>query len=175
MTELIYCPYRAEGSFKLPVSVTKIDSFAFADSNVSELTILRDDIQIEPFAFGFEIVYDDSPFRQYGEYYRVAHTPMTVVCHSDSPAALYAESKLLDVTDTEERAFEMGDADGDGETDLVDVTRIQASLEHLTSQEVADRVAADIDRNKLIEIIDATYLQRWLNDMKIPYEMIIKN
>ena len=175
MTELIYCPYRAEGSFKLPVSVTKIDSFAFADSNVSELTILRDDIQIEPFAFGFEIVYDDSPFRQYGEYYRVAHTPMTVVCHSDSPAALYAESKLLDVTDTEERAFEMGDADGDGETDLVDVTRIQASLEHLTSQEVADRVAADIDRNKLIEIIDATYLQRWLNDMGIPYEMIIKN
>lgn len=175
MTELIYCPYRAEGSFKLPVSVTKIDSFAFADSNVSELTILRDDIQIEPFAFGFEIVYDDSPFRQYGEYYRVAHTPMTVVCHSDSPAALYADSKLLDVVDTEERAFEMGDADGDGETDLVDVTRIQASLEHLTSQEVADRVAADIDRNKLIEIIDATYLQRWLNDMGIPYEMIIKN
>ena len=66
------------------------------------------------------------------------------------------------------------DADGDGDTNLMDVSRIQMSFANPNAVNVADRVAVDIDRNKQVEIIDATYLQRWLNQIEIPYEIIIK-
>ena len=56
----------------------------------------------------------------------------------------------------------------------MDVTYIQMSFADPSEINVADRIAVDIDRNKLVEIIDATYLQRWLNKMDIPYEIMIK-
>lgn len=174
MSELIYCPKRGDSSFKLPVSVTKIDSFAFADADISELTILRDDVEIAPFAFGFDVVYSRNNGGIYGENYQVIYQPMNVICHEGSPAEAYAQNMMLNIESTDERAFELGDADGDGETNLMDVTRIQMSFAKPNIVNVADRIAVDIDRNKLVEIIDATYLQRWLNQMEIPYEIIIK-
>ncbi len=174
MTELIYCPKRNDSSFKVPVSVTKIASFAFADADISELTILRDDVQIAPFAFGFDVVYTRNNGGFYGENYQVNYQAMNVICHEGSPAQAYAQSMLLNIQSTEERAFELGDADGDGDTNLMDVTYIQMSFADPSEINVADRIAVDIDRNKLVEIIDATYLQRWLNKMDIPYEIMIK-
>lgn len=174
MTELIYCPKRDGDSFKVPVSVTKIDSFAFADADISELTLLRDDVDIAPFAFGFDVAYDRNYGGIYGETYRVTYQAMKVICHEGSPAGAYAQNMMLDIEDTDERAFELGDADGDGDTNLMDVSRIQMSFANPNAVNVADRVAVDIDRNKQVEIIDATYLQRWLNRIEIPYEIIIK-
>jgi len=171
MTELVYCPKRSDSSFELPLSVTKIDSFAFADADISELTIRRDDVEIAPFAYGFDVIYDTGFNSIYGETYQVTYHPINVICHESSPANVYAQSMLLDVENTDERAFELGDADGNGITDLMDVTRIQMVLAKTDKVKIADMVAVDIDRNKRVNIIDTTFLQRWLTGQEIPYEI----
>lgn len=64
----------------------------------------------------------------------------------------------------------IGDTDGDGEVNSIDVTNIQrycASM-HLTIPE-STLMMGDVDKNGILDIIDATYIQRWLAHIQIPY------
>lgn len=169
MTELIFCPKRNTDTFKLPKTVKKIDSFAFGVSGLKEVVILRDGIELEPYAIGFDIWYDLSPFYIPGRTYKAVYHPMKVTCHEDSPAAIYAEDELLTVNTTEESEFETGDADGNGVTDLMDATYIQACLVEIEGCMLSDNLACDIDKNGEIEVIDATFIQRWAANIPIPY------
>ena len=53
-----------------------------------------------------------------------------------------------------------GDADGDGEVTILDVTAIQRWLAGLPTD--FNGAAADVDGDGDVTILDATYIQRWL-------------
>jgi len=59
----------------------------------------------------------------------------------------------------------LGDADGDREITVLDVTAIQRMLADLTQTAVVNEIAADVDQNGVLEIPDATWLQRYLSYM----------
>ena len=62
----------------------------------------------------------------------------------------------------------LGDADGDGEATVLDVTAIQKDLAALSDKGV-DEIAADTDGDGKVTVLDATYVQRWLADLDVPY------
>ena len=63
----------------------------------------------------------------------------------------------------------LGDADQDGYVSILDATRIQRVLAHLSEFEGDGELAADVDGNGVIEILDATYIQQWLAELDVPY------
>lgn len=64
----------------------------------------------------------------------------------------------------------LGDADGNGVVDIMDVTAIQYHLADLyTPVEKAVLMAGDTDNNGALDICDATYIQRYLAEMEIPF------
>ena len=65
----------------------------------------------------------------------------------------------------------LGDADGDGEVTISDVTCIQRVLAEWPPDEGFSEAAADIDGNGEIEITDATLLQQWLAEMSVSYSI----
>ena len=65
----------------------------------------------------------------------------------------------------------LGDADGDGEVTISDVTCIQRKLAEWPPDERFSESAADIDGNGEIEITDATLLQQWLAEMSVSYSI----
>ena len=64
----------------------------------------------------------------------------------------------------------LGDADGDGEVTISDVTCIQRALAEWTDSSCSEK-AADIDGNGKLEITDATLLQQWLAEMNVAYSI----
>ena len=64
----------------------------------------------------------------------------------------------------------LGDANSDGTVSLLDATCIQSSLSGLRA-ECLSELSADVDGNNLIEITDATYIQRYLVGMETPYSI----
>lgn len=62
-----------------------------------------------------------------------------------------------------------GDADGDGEVTILDVTYIQRMLAEFPVDIEISEQAADVDGNGEIDIADVTFIQRWLEDMETPY------
>ena len=56
----------------------------------------------------------------------------------------------------------LGDVDGNGEVDIVDVTFIQRVLANMKPETYDIKRRGDVDKNDALEIIDATILQRWL-------------
>ena len=63
----------------------------------------------------------------------------------------------------------LGDADGDGEVTVNDITCIQRVLAELPAADGFSESAADVDKNGKVDILDATYLQQWLAEMQTPY------
>lgn len=63
----------------------------------------------------------------------------------------------------------LGDADGDGDVTINDVTCIQRVLAELPLIGGFSEAAADIDGNGAVEIADATLIQQWLAEMQTPY------
>lgn len=66
--------------------------------------------------------------------------------------------------------YVLGDADGDGEVTIIDVTYVQRYDAHFNipiSQE--SLMNADVDGSGEVEIIDATYTQRFLAEMNVKY------
>lgn len=64
----------------------------------------------------------------------------------------------------------LGDADGDGEVTILDVTCIQKKLAKLSVGNFSV-IGADVDGNGEISIIDATCIQRYLARIKTPYSI----
>lgn len=61
----------------------------------------------------------------------------------------------------------MGEADGDGQVTISDVTCIQRYLSNLIGEENIDLNAADLDLNG-VDITDATQIQRYLAGYDVP-------
>lgn len=68
----------------------------------------------------------------------------------------------------------LGDADGNGYVEVVDVTLIQRRLAGIDvlNPERVDYVG-NVTRDGKLSIIDATFIQRWIADIEIPYEVNI--
>lgn len=64
----------------------------------------------------------------------------------------------------------LGDADGDGSVDAVDVTVILRYLVRIKVND-PDRVAlaGNVTRSGVLDITDATFIQRWIVGVDIPY------
>ena len=63
-----------------------------------------------------------------------------------------------------------GDADGDGQITVMDVTEVQHLLSSMnTKSDEATLMFADVDKNGVLEVIDATFILRYLAGIEIPY------
>ncbi len=62
----------------------------------------------------------------------------------------------------------LGDANLDGEVDVVDVTWIQRAEAFIITLSDLENLAADVDRNGETDIVDATWIQRWLAEISSP-------
>lgn len=65
----------------------------------------------------------------------------------------------------------LGDADGDGEVNIKDVTAIQQHLVDLRSFTPENRLSSDVDNSGKVTIRDANYIQRWQLGVDVPYEI----
>ena len=72
------------------------------------------------------------------------------------------------ITEPYEEPVTLGDADGDGEVTIIDVTTIQRKLINIPVSSF-NEVAADADIDGELTIIDATWIQRHLAGFNIPY------
>lgn len=66
-------------------------------------------------------------------------------------------------------SYKRGDADGDNEITIMDATVIQRVLVQIPVTNFNEK-AADVDNNGL-DITDATFIQRHLAEMDIPYRI----
>ena len=62
----------------------------------------------------------------------------------------------------------LGDANLDGAVDITDATWIQKYDVKMVKLSDKAKQLADVDQNESVSIIDATLIQRWLNNMKAP-------
>ncbi|MER2080092.1 MAG: dockerin type I repeat-containing protein [Ruminococcus sp.] len=65
----------------------------------------------------------------------------------------------------------LGDADGDGEVTIGDVTCIQMKLAEMESVGSFCADSADVNGSGEIEITDATLIQMWLAEVETPYSI----
>ena len=146
----------------IPDSVTAIDYRAFIGcTNLRSVTIPASVTSIEGYAFGYfyDEDYDDyvpvDGFTIYGDRFSAAHY-----------YANYNDFIFIPLNG----AAVIGDADGDGEVTIQDVTEIQHCLSYMNAN-VTDLTLmnADVDGNGEIEITDITLIQRYLAGMEIPY------
>lgn len=137
-------------SVKLPETCTKIDSYAFAQCGSLEWVTIPDSVT--------EIA--DTAFNSCGE-------DLTIICNSNSYAAQYAQSKGI------KRAMPdnplLGDSNGDGEVDILDVSYIQKY--RIGDVELNDyqMKCADVNFDGKVTIRDATLVQMKLAHMPVNF------
>ena len=90
---------------------------------------------------------------------------------SDSYAIAYAKAHGISYVCTDAEAYVLGDADGNGDIEILDVTVVQRVVADIP---VADSDSAarngDVDGSGL-NITDATWIQRYLVSIATPYEI----
>ena len=121
------------------------------DDGESTISVLTDPY---PQGFNWYVYYGDGC---YGSY------PM------DSPNFRGKHSSCLNPEHDHSSEYILGDADMDGEVNVVDVTTIQRKLADLSVPSF-NEAGADVDGNGL-DITDATWLQRYLAEFSTPYEI----
>nr|WP_316623782.1 leucine-rich repeat protein [uncultured Ruminococcus sp.] len=96
---------------------------------------------------------------------------VVIYASSGSYAIAYAKAHGLSYVCTDAEAYMLGDADGNGEIEIVDATVIQRVLADIpvADPDTAER-NGDVDGDGL-NITDATWLQRYLASVEIPYEI----
>ena len=81
----------------------------------------------------------------------------------------YGDTKPIVIPTEPEVRYILGDADGDGVVTIIDATNIQRKLVNMPVSNF-DKKAADVDGNGL-DITDATFIQRFLAEIEIPYRI----
>lgn len=96
---------------------------------------------------------------------------VVIYASSGSYAIAYAKAHELSYVCTDAETYMLGDADGNGEIEIVDATVIQRVLADIpvADPDTAER-NGDIDGDGL-NITDVTWLQRYLASVEIPYEI----
>lgn len=84
-------------------------------------------------------------------------------------AIIMVVAMLMSLSTSAATMYRRGDADKDGEITSADVTWIQRKIANRTV-EPFNKTAADVDKEGL-EIIDATYIQRYLAKGPNPYNV----
>ena len=149
-------------SVTIPDSVESIGVWAFGDCDqLKNVFIPRSVYSIGDRAFGY--LADGSKVEGF-----------TITGYNETGAERYAKENGFTFIGlgAVEPSFP-GDADGDGQITLMDVTTVQHKLSHMNTGGVDEEAlqSADVDKNGVVEIIDATYIQRWLLNMEIPFEI----
>ena len=70
---------------------------------------------------------------------------------------------------SETLSYLLGDADGDGEVNIIDATWIQRALAGIEVPNAFNETAADVDGDGDMTIIDVTCIQRYLAGIEVPY------
>lgn len=157
-----FCGCSGLTNITIPDSVTDIGENAFYNcQKLKRVTIPASVTNIDTKAFGY--YWDDD----FGLRRKV---PGFTICGDiGSEAQKYAKNNNIPF----ERAIAMtGDADGDGIVTVLDVSEIQHSLALTNTQADEDLTKyGDVDQNGRLEIIDATWIHRYVAKIDIPYEV----
>lgn len=151
-----------------------IDSYAFATNTKVQEVILSDQItSIAEGAFAqcgslTKLVIPGS-VTQIGENALQSCDQVVIYAPADSYAITYAKENEIAYVCIE--TYVLGDANGDGEITLMDATVIQRYLSNLPVSD-PDIVVRNGDiEGEGIEVSDATWIQRHIAKMVIPYEV----
>lgn len=138
----------------IPDSVTSIGKMAFFECDSLKSVIVPSTVsQIDERAFGYTITGSVVPVDGF-----------VMICEKDTVAYDYAvENGFWYGTN----GYFCGDADGNGIVALTDVTAVKYQLASLSVLSFDER-AADVD-GESVGISDATWIQRYLAEMEIPY------
>lgn len=131
--------------------VTDIGAYAFA--NCSSLTKIDIPDSVESIADNAFFGCDD----------------LVIYCRTNSYAMFYAIEHDIDYVLTDAPPVIRGDADGDGEITILDVTVIMRVIAELPVETFNEK-AADVSGSGL-DIIDATCIQRFLACLDEPYQI----
>lgn len=170
---------------KIGNSTTDIGNYAFDGcESLTEIIFSNSITTIGDFAFrdctNLKIV--DIPYRvtdiglgAFGYYWgsgTVDYEPIdgfTIYGYTGTVAETYAKKNGFTFISLG-NAPKSGDADGDGEITIMDVTDIQHYLSVMkTHGNEKTMMFADVDKNGRVEILDATWIQRHLAGIDIPY------
>lgn len=111
-----------------------------------------------------------NPDCQIANAYEAISGSAVIFGYDDSTAQMYAGNYNRSFVLLENTSAICGDADGDGEITVMDVTEVQHHLSEMnTKVDNTTLTAADVDKNGILEIIDATWILRHLAGMGIPY------
>ena len=92
-------------------------------------------------------------------------TPYTITTDTE----LFAHWQLIHEPVTVPEVF-LGDADGDGEVTALDVVYVQRYSTFIAVKvDESTLMNADVNRNGSLDILDATWIQRWLVGLNTPY------
>ena len=145
-------------------SVKNIGWSSFIDcTRLTSITIPDSVTSISNYAFGYYLTNEDWDW-QFNK-----SDGFTIYGYSGTAAEKYAKKNgftFIALDDTPKA----GDADGDGEITVRDVTEVQHLLSSMnTKSDEATLMFADVDKNGVLEVIDATFILRYLADIEIPY------
>lgn len=154
--------------------IIRIDSYAFATNSKVQEVILSDQItSIGDGAFVqcsnlSKVAIPDS-VTQISDNAFQACDQVVIYAPADSYAITYAKENEIGYVCIE--TYVLGDANGDGEITLMDATVIQRYLSNLSVHD-PDIVVRNGDiEGEGIEVSDATWIQRHIAKMVIPYEV----
>ncbi|MBQ3285869.1 MAG: hypothetical protein IJH40_09550 [Ruminococcus sp.] len=94
----------------------------------------------------------------------------TVIAHGATVEEAYGEMGLMVTLSAKAISPAiLGDADGDGNVTVMDVTWIQRKLANSSVPDTFDETAADVDGDGKVTVMDVTYIQRYNANMTVPY------
>ena len=138
----------------IPDSVESVGKMAFFEcDSLRAVTVPPSVVRIGENAFGYTLAGVIVPVEGF-----------VMIGEEDSAACVYAVENGFWYR---ENGYFCGDTDGSGMVALTDVTALQYRLAGLSAPSLDER-AADVDGNGL-GITDATWIQRFLTEMEIPY------
>ena len=157
---------RALSDITIPDSVKTIEYDAFMNCDSLKNIVLPSTVKkIETEAFGF-----------YEDYYlamnSLKYDDFIITGYHNTEAERYANDNGFAFISLGDAPKLTGDADGDGEVTVMDVSEVQHYLSSMKTNASEEMLMyADVDKNGLLEVIDTTWMQRYIAGMDIPYQI----
>ena len=156
------CP--SLGYVEIPSTVTEIAATAFQNDSITLGVYNNSTAHTYAQDNGIQFVVLDAPVPTPTE--PVTEAPTEPVTEAPTEPETLAPSEPV----TEQLGYILGDADGNGDIESIDVTQIQrylALMEVLIPESTL--MHGDVDGNGELTPVDVTYIQRFMNEMTTPY------